>query len=116
MQRVFAFLIATLALTIIAPGAAHAAPVGDTWTGPDKALHLGAGALIAGAVTAATNSRAWGFGAGCAVGVGKEVLDPTFSNRDAIVTCAGAALGAYAAGWMIERRGPVTVVSRTWGF
>jgi uncharacterized protein YfiM (DUF2279 family) len=102
----------TLALALTA-SAAHAQ---DTWTGPDKFLHFGGGALIAGAVTAGTQSRAWGFAAGCGVGLAKEVADPVFSQKDLVVTCLGAGLGAYATGWMIERQGRETVVSYTWEF
>ena len=104
-------LIATTVLLLSAPVYAE-----DTWTGPDKFLHFGGGAVIAGAVTAGTKSRAWGFTAGCGVGLAKEVADPIFSQKDLIVTCLGAGLGAYATGWMIERQGREVVVSYRWEF
>ena len=99
-----AFLLALAA-------AAHA----DSWTGRDKQMHLAAGAAIAMPVTLATGSTGYGLAAGCGVGVLKEVADtqragPTPSVKDAIVTCAGAAIGAQLGGFFIApRRDGVTI-------
>jgi uncharacterized protein YfiM (DUF2279 family) len=88
----------------------------DTWSGSDKKLHFAAGALVAGAVVGGTRHRGYGTAAGCAAGLGKELIDPVFSSKDLIATCIGALAGAYAAGWMLSRKADVTTVSYTWEY
>jgi hypothetical protein len=109
-------LALSLALMVGLAQAQERPPVRDTWTGPDKILHFGGGAVIGGVVTAVTKHPEYGFLAGCAVGIGKEVADKVFSQKDMLVTCAGAALGSWAAGWMIEQQGKQTIVSHSWEF
>lgn len=88
----------------------------------DKALHFGAGAAIASAVTVATGSASYGFAAGCAAGVLKEAYDArhpktyTVSGKDLAVTCLGAVLGAGATRWYIHRGSGVTTVTYNWTF
>lgn len=88
----------------------------------DKALHFGAGAAIAAAVTATTNNAGLGFTAGCAAGVLKEAYDArhprthTVSGKDLAITCLGAGLGAGATRWYIHRSGGVTTVTYNWTF
>lgn len=83
----------------------------------DKALHFGAGAAIASAVTLATGSASYGFTAGCAAGVLKEAYDArhpkthTVSGKDLAITCLGAGLGAGAMRWYIHRGNGVTTVT-----
>lgn len=88
----------------------------------DKALHFGAGAAIAAAVTAGTGSASYGFTAGCAIGVLKEAYDArhprthTVSGKDLAVTCLGAGLGAGATRWYIHRGNGATTVTYNWTF
>ena len=83
----------------------------------DKALHFGAGAAIASAVTLATGSASYGFTAGCAAGVLKEAYDArhpkthTVSGKDLAITCLGAGLGAGATRWYIHRDNGTTTVT-----
>jgi uncharacterized protein YfiM (DUF2279 family) len=96
------FIIAMLCLL---SATAHA----DQWTGTDKDKHAIAGLTIAAAVSAASRP-AYGIAAGCAVGMAKEVYDRytpghQVSARDAIVTCLGAAVGAYVPGLLVSPRG-----------
>jgi putative lipoprotein len=78
----------------------------DEWTGPDKVKHFGGGALLGTAGTLVTESKALGFGVGCLTGLAKEVTDSRggtgFSAKDLTVTCAGALLGAYFGGWLVN--------------
>ena len=90
-------LAALVALIGLAGGATDARA--ESWTGPDKRMHLAAGALVAAPVSMLTDSLGAGAAAGCAVGVLKEINDMrspghTPSYRDAVVTCVGAAVGA----------------------
>jgi uncharacterized protein YfiM (DUF2279 family) len=70
----------------------------DNWTGYDKTLHFGAGAIVGVAVTAYTDDSTTGTLAGCGVGISKEIYDMTNTDsatvQDAIVTCAGAYIGS----------------------
>jgi uncharacterized protein YfiM (DUF2279 family) len=96
MKRLVALLLALSSY-------AHA----DSWTSEDKAYHLVGGAVIGAAVTLQTESKMYGFMAGTAVGLLKEISDRRttgFSSKDLIVTSIGAALGAQAGGWMITAR------------
>ena len=92
----------------------------DEWTGPDKRMHLAAGALIAAPVSAATDSWRAGAAAGCAVGVLKEINDMrspghTPSYKDAVVTCVGAAVGAQIGVMVAPIKGGV-FVGKSWSF
>ena len=92
----------------------------DGWTGPDKVLHLQAGALIAAPVSAATGSWRTGAAVGCAVGIAKEFNDMrspghTPSYRDAVVTCLGAAIGSQLGVSVAPIAGGVWV-GRSWSF
>lgn len=95
--------IALIAIT----SAAHA---DDTWTSPDKALHLGAGIAIGAIGTLATGSRTAGFALGAGAGLLKEVYDDrhrnihTVSAKDFAVTALGAAIGAQLPGLLIGPR------------
>ena len=70
----------------------------DKWTGHDKTLHFGAGAIVGAAVTAYTDNSTTGTLAGCGVGISKEIYDMTNNDsgtvQDVIVTCAGAYIGS----------------------
>ena len=78
----------------------------ERYTDMDKQLHIGAGLVIGAGVTAYTKSAAAGALAGCAVGIAKEAYDASQPQRhsatekDAIATCLGAAIGAGGA-WAI---------------
>lgn len=100
--RIGATIGASLILALSACTDAQA----DSWTGRDKQMHFAAGAAIALPVTLATGSTGYGLAAGCGVGVLKEVADKrrpghVASSKDAIVTCAGAAVGAYLGGVIV---------------
>ena len=95
-------------LLAFAAGAANAGGMdtNDQWTGADKTKHLGVGFAIGGAVTVMTNRPMYGFVAGTVVGVVKELADSRSAGhhsslQDAIVTSAGAAMGAYTGGVVI---------------
>ena len=93
----------------------------DSWTGRDKQMHAIAGAAVALPVTLATGSTGYGLAAGCAVGVAKELADKyrpghVASYRDAVVTCAGAAIGAAIGGVIVaptERGGVYIGIARS---
>ena len=91
------------ALLILTPSKACAQ---ERYTDPDKVYHIGAGLVIGAGVTAYTKSAAAGALAGCAVGVAKELYDAgqparhSATEKDAIATCLGAAIGAGGA-WAI---------------
>lgn len=72
----------------------------DSWTGRDKALHLVAGAAVAGLALSQGATRAQATAAGTVVGILKEAHDAggrgQVSARDAVVTALGAAALAYA--------------------
>lgn len=94
-----------IAIILMLSSSAHA----DSWTGTDKDKHAIAGLTISAAVSAASKP-AYGIAAGCAVGMAKEVYDRytpghQVSARDAIVTCLGAAAGAYVPGLLVSPRG-----------
>jgi uncharacterized protein YfiM (DUF2279 family) len=94
-----------IALLCLMSATAHA----DQWTGADKDKHAIAGLTIAAAVSAASKP-AYGIAAGCAVGIAKEAADRytpgrQASAKDAIVTCMGAAVGAYVPGLLVSPRG-----------
>lgn len=78
----------------------------ERYTDPDKVMHLGAGFVIGAGVTAYTKSATAGALAGCAVGIAKEAYDASqparhsATEKDAIATCLGAAIGAGGA-WAI---------------
>ena len=99
------------ALTTLVLALAAGTAQADAWTGPDKQLHFAGGAVVAGAVTLATGRADWGFVASTTVGVVKEVYDMrnrrfhTPSVKDAIVTMAGAAVGAAVVGLVITPSG-----------
>lgn len=100
--RIGATLGASLILALSACTDAQA----DSWTGRDKQMHAIAGAAIALPVTLITRDVSHGIVAGCAVGVAKELADKyrpghVASYRDAIVTCAGAAIGAALGGVIV---------------
>lgn len=57
----------------------------------DKAAHLGAGFIIGGAVTEATDSRALGCAASIIAGVAREAFG-VFDPLDIIATVAGGCL------------------------
>ena len=70
----------------------------DNWTGYDKTLHFGAGAIVGVAVTAYTGDSTTGTLAGCGAGISKEIYDMTNNDlatvQDAVVTCVGAYIGS----------------------
>lgn len=97
---------ATLGASIILALSACTDAQADSWTGRDKQMHFAAGAAVALPVTLITRDVSHGIVAGCAVGVAKELADKyrpshVASYRDAIVTCAGAAVGAYLGGVIV---------------
>ena len=100
--RIGATIGASLMLALSACSDAQA----DSCTGRDRQMRLAAGAAIALPVTLATGSTGYGLAAGCGVGVAKELADRdaaghVASYRDAVVTCAGAAVGAYLGGVIV---------------
>ena len=129
-MRLIAFIVLCLALASVCQANETSAPTPeltcqtgkDCWWGPDKKQHLGAGfalgflGSLGAAQFQAENPRLVGWGIGCAVGVGKELADKRFSEKDAVVTCLGAGLGALTGGLVIYRQGRETVVSYTRSF
>ena len=123
LHRAFRHALTGITLAVAASAAvlscsttAHAACTSrDSWRGQDKQLHLVVGAAVAAGATAYTGSAWQGFAWGAGVGLVKEAIDArgggTCSAQDLGATVAGAALGAWAAGWAIERQGSTTVVS-----
>lgn len=102
-------LLAAALCLVVAQAAAtdreHPEPsVQDKWFASDKALHFAVGAGVGAVGTALgdhnglTYPRLTGFAAGCAAGLVKEGLDKRASSKDAVVTCLGAATGAFLAG------------------
>jgi len=96
------------ALTLGAALSAHAEfRTNDSWTGPDKNLHAGAGLAIGATVTLATGRPLYGFLAGSAFGVLKELSDSRHPGthdctaQDLAVTVMGAAVGAYTGGLFV---------------
>lgn len=111
-------LAALVALIGLAGGVTEARA--ESWTGPDKRLHLAAGALVAAPVSMLTDSLSAGAAAGCDVGVAKEISDMrspgrTPSYRDAVVTCVGAAVGAQIGVMVAPVKGGV-FVGKSWSF
>lgn len=90
-------------LLAILPSLSHSEP----WHGPDKNLHLAAGLGISLSYSLLTDKPRDGFLVGCGVGVAKELYDAmdranhSPSAKDALITCAGAALGSTS--WRISR-------------
>lgn len=84
--------------------AAHA----DTWTGQDKAKHLGVSAAIGAVTGTAIEHKGWAFAAAMLPGIAKEAYDMkhpathTASWRDMAANAAGAALGVYLGGVVIR--------------
>lgn len=100
-----------LIVTSCTAQAQTAQPV-DSWTGKDKALHLVAGAAVAGLALSQGATRAQATALGTVVGVLKEAHDTGgrghVSAKDAVVTALGAAALAYApvplSVWREQRR------------
>lgn len=80
----------------------------DSWRGPDKVLHFGAGAFAGGMGTLAFKSPHKGFTLGLAAGALKEFYDSrghgTCSAQDFAYTALGAAAGAYGSAWLVTPR------------
>ena len=103
--RAAAALVAAFALGA-GPVAAQSA---DSWTGSDKAMHVGlsapfgaVGASLAPADAGTGTRLLWGAAIGSLPGLAKEVIDlqrpgATASARDLAANLAGAALGALLA-------------------
>lgn len=108
-------LIALTAALLLAATAQAKCLTNDAWTGKDKAMHAAIGGAIGGGVTLATESETAGIVTGAVVAVAKEVWDTkhvghTCSLQDAVVTTAGAVVGAKLGGWLIlPQRGGVVV-------
>jgi len=105
----------TTAIVLAAALQTSALAGGDSWTGPDKVMHLAGGAVLGGFGTLASERKDVGFGLGCLAGLAKEIGDrgrTGFSARDWGVTCAGALLGAWAGGYLIEVRRHGVALSR----
>lgn len=87
----------------------------DSWTGPDKKLHLGAGLVVSGLVTVHTGDRKKGFYAGVIAGAAKELVDATgageVSAKDFAVTVLGAAIGSYTGGLIVSRTQGTTTIA-----
>ena len=114
--RIGAAIGASLILALSACTDAQA----DSWTGRDKQMHFAAGAAVALPVTLITRDVSHGIVAGCAVGVAKEIADKyrpghVASYRDAVVTCAGAAVGAALGGVIVApaERGVFVGIARS---
>jgi uncharacterized protein YfiM (DUF2279 family) len=105
MRTFAALLLLTMA------SLAYAAP--DSWTGPDKKMHLAAGATIAGTVSFATGNKLAGFAVGTLAGALKEGYDDrhrdvhTVSYRDFLVTVAGAGIATTVPGLTVLPGGVV---------
>lgn len=80
----------------------------DTWTGQDKAKHLGVSAAIGAVTGTAIEDKRWAFAAALLPGIAKEVYDMrhpathTASWQDMAANAAGAALGVYLGGVVIR--------------
>lgn len=100
---------AAAAIALALASAPRAARADDDWLGPDKALHFGASALVAGggyAIGAAAFEGygprlALGIGLGLAAGLTKELLDAAGlgdpSGKDLVWDVAGVAVGVGVA-------------------
>ena len=87
----------------------------DEWTGQDKALHFGAGLVIASVVSIAAENEATGFWTAVAVGASKELWDSKqpdheASFKDFAWSAVGAYLGARWGAWSLSRTNKTTVV------
>ena len=88
----------------------------DTWNGADKKMHIGVSFVLGFAAGAQwPDNRLKAFGVAMIPGVLKEVSDrgtTGISGKDLAADALGAALGVYAAGWMVSRsQNGTTVVS-----
>ena len=100
-------------LLLTAPSVSRAT---DHWTGPDKLLHFESTLVLAGIVSAATESQAIGFWSAVAVGGAKELWDRnrsghTASFKDLAWDVAGAYVGSAFGAWAVSRTNGTTVVS-----
>lgn len=94
----------------------------DSWTSHDKALHFGVSAALgmaAGSQWPDHKGRA--FALALTPGVLKELSDARkggsgFSIKDLTADALGAALGVYAAGWLISYSQGATTVTYTTKF
>lgn len=106
MKKLFISLLLTLSCTT---------SFADSWTSPDKKLHLGAGLVISGLVTMHTKDRETGFYAGVIAGAAKELIDATgageVSAKDFAVTVLGAAIGSYTGGLIVSRTQGTTTIA-----
>jgi uncharacterized protein YfiM (DUF2279 family) len=108
VQRALLALLAAASLTASQPVCAQSTAAGESWWGPDKALHLtagfglSAGGYVVGRLAFDDRLAATGFGAGLAIGLaaGKEGLDAaglgTPSWQDFVWSVVGTALGLGA--------------------
>lgn len=107
-------IIATAATILLAANAQAKCVTNEAWIGKDKAMHAAIGAAIGGGVTVAAESETAGIVAGTVVAFAKEAWDVkraghTCSLQDALVTTAGAVIGAKLGGLVIvpQRGGAV---------
>lgn len=97
--------------------AGSAAQAQDTWTGPDKKLHV-AGSFAVGVVAGiyVQDNKPLAFGLAMVPGTVKELLDARqggtgFSGKDMVANALGAALGVYASSWLVTYAKGTTRVS-----
>jgi len=87
----------------------------DTWTGPDKTLHLLGGFTVSTLVTMHTKDPWEGFKWGVIAGAVKEGLDAMgageVSGKDFAITVLGSAIGAYTGGLIVSRNQGTTTIA-----
>lgn len=98
----------TLIIALLLNGCAPVPVRNDPWSGPDKALHFGASAVIAAAAAQSAKNHEHsdckafriGFVVSSGVGVAKEIADDNirqvgWSWRDLVMDVLGAAAGSW---------------------
>lgn len=107
MKHLFIVLILSIAaLTHAAPF--HFSEHGESWNGQDKQKHFVGSVVMAGTISAYTDSPTKGFAASMAVGIAKELYDSKraggsgFSYKDLTADVLGSAVGAYIGGCLVS--------------
>jgi uncharacterized protein YfiM (DUF2279 family) len=109
-----------LALALLTPPAF--ATDQDSWVSHDKAQHFAVSAVFGYAAGAQwPESKPKAFAIAMIPGVAKELLDMRkggtgFSSKDLAADALGAAIGVYAAGWMLSYNQRTTTVAYTTQF
>ncbi len=106
LRSIGAWCAPVLAVSILPVGDAAAQ---DRWTSPDKALHLGGSALIAGIGAHLSDSNAKVLGVCAGIGAGKEMASWAFdrnnkpSGKDMAANLLGCSLGLAGTRWSLRQ-------------